>query len=380
MAKYQYYSCTTHQIPRPSRFSRFLQQDTYQGSYPSDHAFVGMHHDGLVYGSWNVLGMCYYNEQYKYYNNPQNVIETFDTYKVRVDKIISHISKKKQEGDLHLIALQEATFLAVNAPHNVDQKSWDQFRQECTSKLQDAGLQVVLSEKLAGTGENGRECAILYDNRHMYCSSHTSLNNSVKADFHLSTIHEKQSICFASLHARYQESGISDRSTECHKILQWSKSARNIVAGDFNTPLHSFSTNNQITRTNLTTNISAPTGWLNNYNMYDDRNGEPKSYDGFFIRENQFYTNLDYDISDNFYVYHHRLTTHEKIYFASFASLVLSSISRFALQFFLSETAIPLLTKNTTNCIILASSIVCGYVFYDGSQKNREAAIYIKSI
>jgi hypothetical protein len=376
MSKYQDHRYTTHQIPRPSRFSRFLQQDTYQGAYPSDHAFVGMYHDGLGYGSWNVLGMCYYNEQYKYYNNPQNVIETFDTYKIRVAKIINHIIAKKQQGSLYIIALQEATFLAVNAPDNITQTSWNHFRQACISKLQDAGLQVILSEKLAGTGENGRECAILYDNSHMYCSSHKSLNNSVKADFHLSTIHEKQSICFASLHARYKESGISDPSIECNEILKDSTSSIKMLAGDFNTPLHSFSTNNQITHTQLSTNISAPTGWLNNYNMHDDRNGEDKSYDGFFIKDKRYDSHINYYISESFFFYHHPLTTHKKICFASFASLVLSSISRFALQFFLSETAIPLLTKNTTNCIILASSIVFGYVFYDGSQKDREVCLY----
>lgn len=130
-----------------------LHRSSYTGD--SDHGLFTFFNGEEKFASWNMMGPCAYLTDPGCFNNPQCVVETFETYKARIlgsgpnAGALSTLLRRLEAGKIGAAALQEAVFLRhTPGIPGVSQSDWDQFREKCEHYIKCAGFKILKSDAL----------------------------------------------------------------------------------------------------------------------------------------------------------------------------------------------------------------------------------------
>ncbi len=131
-----------------------LHRTAYEG-FPSDHAIITYKEGDDSMLSWNVMGPCAYIPEANAFDNPQCVVETFESYKARIlnqGGVLELLLARLEAGNKGAATLQEATFLRTypGMSFAVNEGEWTAFRLECEKRIEAAGFGILRSNTLEG--------------------------------------------------------------------------------------------------------------------------------------------------------------------------------------------------------------------------------------
>lgn len=294
------------QLPhRGNGYIPYFNRTTYRSSYTgfSNHGFITYFYGEYRFASWNMMSPCAQLADEKGFNNPQCVVETFETYKARIlapdfsSGALVNLLQRLTAGKIGAATLQEAVFLKHSpGMEKVTQDEWNEFREKCEHYITCNGFEILKSDALAKHDNNqlGRGCAILY-NKEVYqpinlTNSTSEERGCVSAEdrvyTRLKNIKTKVSLFLTSVHLDYKKTHGEGSKEAIIFAKEFAESFNTkdlvFIMGDWNAPTPKGDKNSFGSKVQCTTVTHSEN--LDEFVFFDKQYSSAKNYDWVYAQ------------------------------------------------------------------------------------------------